>query len=93
MADTLLQVATMKSWNIKHKGHEICVENGWFSGERLIVDGEIQDEHTGFAFRSRLWGKVRNGDGAGEAIKVSLGGWFGISCRIFVDDRLIPSGG
>ena len=82
----------MKIWNIKHKGHEIRVENGWFSGERLIVDGETQDEHKGFAFRSRLWGKIRSGDGAGEIIKVSLGGWFGVACRVFVDDKLIESG-
>jgi hypothetical protein len=82
----------MKTWNIKHKGHEIRVENGWFSGERLIVDGETQDEQKGFGFRSRLWGKIKSGDGAGEPIKVALGGWFVIGCRIFVDDRLIHSG-
>jgi len=82
----------MKTWNINHKGHEIRVENGWFSGERLIVDGETQDEQRGFAFRSRLWGRIKTGDGAGEPIKVSLGGWMGISCRIFVGDILIHSG-
>ena len=91
MAVTL--VPAMKSWSVKHKGHDIRVENGWFSGERLIVDGEVQDEHTGYAVRSRLWGKIQSGDGVGEAIKVSLGGWFVTGCRIFVDDRLVHSGG
>ena len=81
----------MKTWHIKHKGHEICVENGWLSGERLIVDGEMQDEQKGFAFRSRLWGKIRSGDGTGEIIKVTLGGWCGVACRVFVDDKLIQS--
>jgi hypothetical protein len=80
----------MKTWNIKYKGHAIRVENG-VSGERLIVDGELQDEQTGFAVRSRLWGRIRSGDGGGEVVKVSLGGWFGTDCRIFVDDKLIQS--
>ena len=82
----------MKTWNIKHKGHEIRVENGWFSGERLIVDGEIQDARRGFGVRSQLSGRIKTGDGAGELIRVSLGGWFGIGCDIFVDDKLIHSG-
>ncbi len=63
-----------------------------FGAERLIVDGEIQDEQIGFAMRSRLWGKLRNADGTTETIKVSLGGWFGITCRIFIDDKLINIG-
>jgi hypothetical protein len=82
----------MKAWQITHKGHSIRVENGWFSGERLIVDGELQDEHKGFAERSQLSGRIKSGDGAGESIRVSLGGWFLVNCQIFVDDRLIQSG-
>ena len=83
----------MKVWNTTHKGHHIRVENGWFSGERLFVDGEMQDERKGFAFRSQLSGRIRSGEGEGAMIKVSLGGWFVIDCQIFVDDRLIPVGG
>ncbi|HZP61142.1 MAG TPA: hypothetical protein VFB27_12530 [Opitutaceae bacterium] len=82
----------MKTWNIKHKGHEIRVENGWFTGERLIVDGEMQDEHKEFAFCGQLRGKIGSGDGEGEIIKVSLGGWFRIVCRVLVDGRLIQPG-
>lgn len=82
----------MKTWTVKHKGHEISVENRWFAGERLIADGEMQDEQKGFAFRSRLWGKIPGGEGAGETIKVSLGGWFLINCRVFVDDKMVYPG-
>ena len=82
----------MKTWNIKHKGHEIRVENGWFSGERLIVDGETQDGRRGFGVRSQLCGRIRGGNGEGEPIRVSLGGWFTIGCHVFVDDRLIHTG-
>lgn len=82
----------MKIWNTQYKGHQITVQNGWLSGERLIVDGKLQDEQKGFGIRSRLFGKITDGDGAGEIIKVSLGGWFGINCSIFIDDKLIQSG-
>ena len=82
----------MKTFQTSYKDHQVRVENGWLSGERLIVDGETQDEQIGFAMRSRLWGKIRNADGTAECIKVSLGGWFGISCRIFIEDKLVYPG-
>lgn len=82
----------MKTWHLTYKDHSIRVENGWFSGERLIVDGELQDERKGFGFRSQLSGRIKSGAGAGEPIRVSLGGWWVIHCQIFVDDRLIQAG-
>ena len=81
----------MKAWEIAYKDHTIRVENAWFSGERLLVDGELQDEQIGHGSRSRLYGVIRDGDGAGEQIKVSLGAWFSVQCRIFVDHKLVGS--
>ncbi len=79
----------MKAWQVQYKGHDVRVENSWFGGEKLVVDGKIQDVGMGMAMRSRLWGTIKGGEGEGERIKVSLGGWFGIDCRIFIDDELI----
>jgi hypothetical protein len=81
--------AMVKSWDVSYKGHSIRVENSSFGGERLLVDGELQDEHKGFDFRSRLQGCIKTGDGAGDRIKVSLGGLLSIQCRIFVNDTLV----
>ena len=78
----------MKVWQVQYKGHDVRVENR-LRGEKLIVDGKIQDVGMGMAWRSRLWGTIKGGDGAGETIKVSLGAWFGIKCRIFIDDEPI----
>ncbi|MDP8227822.1 MAG: hypothetical protein P9M15_00045 [Candidatus Electryoneaceae bacterium] len=78
----------MKKFEVEYKGHHICVENR-VTGERLIVDDELQDEQIGFSSRSRLYGRIKGGKGEGETIKVSLGGWITIGCRIFVDDKLI----
>jgi hypothetical protein len=83
----------MSTWTTIYKGNRILVENSWFSGERLIVNGILQDEQLGFAFRSRLWGSVRSEGSEIERIKVSLGApTFSVECRIFVDDSLIFSG-
>jgi hypothetical protein len=77
----------MKHWHFKYKGHDIEVRNSWIKGEMLLVDGELQDERTGFGVRSVLMGRIRNGEGQGESIKASLGGWFVIGCIVFIDDR------
>jgi hypothetical protein len=82
----------MKTFQINYKGHQVRVENSLL-GERLVVDSETQDEQRGCALRSRLWGRIRNGDGTTETIKVSLGGWLGTHCCIFIDDKLVHRNG
>ena len=57
-----------------------------------MIDGELQDEQIGCAMRSRLFGRIKNGDASNESVKVSIGGWFTMGCRIFVGDKLIYSG-
>lgn len=77
----------MKKWEIRYQGHTIRVEDG-VRKERLFVDGELQDEFFGSGIRSRLFGTIRDGNGGGKPIRVSLGGW-NRTCRVFVDDRLV----
>jgi len=74
----------MEKWEINHNGNMITVENRT-SGERLYVNGQLQDERVGLNFSSRLWGQLPTG----ESIKVSLGGWWTMQCRIFVDHKQI----
>jgi len=76
----------MKKWELNHSGNVIVVENR-YSGERLYVNGELQDEQVGFASRARLWGQLHTG----ETIKVSLGGYFAVHCKIFIDNKLVLS--
>ena len=76
----------MKKWELNHAGNVIVVENRT-GGERLYVNGELQDELMGLASRSRLWGQLNTG----ETIKVSIGGDFTSHCRIFIDNKLALS--
>lgn len=76
----------MKKWETNYCGNTIVVENRAY-GERLYVNGELQDEQIGFAGRSRLWGQLKTG----EIIKASIGSTFKMHCRIFVNNKLALS--
>ncbi|PIC89346.1 hypothetical protein CSV71_10520 [Sporosarcina sp. P21c] len=71
--------------------HRIQVENRWFTGEKLYVDGELQDENLGLAFRGTLHGKLRNDTNETKSIKVTMGGFFSIHCKIFIENQLISA--
>ena len=62
-----------KTFEVRHKDHHIRVENGWFSGEKLYIDDELQDQNIGLGFRARLTGELKGGKGM---VKVSIGGIF-----------------
>ena len=74
----------MKKWEVNHGESVIVVENR-ASGEKLFVNGQLQDERVGLNMGSRLWGQLPTG----ESIKVSLGGIWTVQCRIFVDNKLV----
>ena len=74
----------MKKFEVDHGGNAIVVENR-VSGEKLFVNGKLQDERVGLSFVARLFGQLPTG----ENIKVSLGGIWTIQCRIFVDNKLV----
>lgn len=78
-----------KAWDIKYKGHNIHIENHWINGERLFVDGELQDEKTSL-FGSTLHGEIKNGEGKGDKVKVEIRStWVAINCKIYVNDVLL----
>lgn len=80
-----------KVFDVTHEGHHIQVVNTWFNGEKLYVDGKLQDENVGLALRATLRGILKDNDQITKNIKVSLGGTFTIKCKIFVDNVLVHS--
>jgi hypothetical protein len=78
-------------WKLKYGSHTIQVEKTW-NGEKLFVDGVLQDEQLGFHRSSRMFGKVMNEEGETEDIKVSIGiHLLKVQCRIFIGERLVYS--
>ena len=77
-----------KTFEVMHDGHHIQVVNSWFTGEKLYVNGQLQDENLGLAVRAVLNGELKSNDDR-KSIKVALGGFFKINCRIFVENSLI----
>lgn len=79
----------MKSiWMATYEGNEIKVENTWFNGERLFVNGKLQDEKMSF-FTADLSGHIARPDGQRVPIKVNIGGFVRVECRLFVNDEKI----
>ncbi len=76
------------TWKGTYKNHEIEVVNTWFNGERLFVDGKLQDERINFS-SANLTGHLISEQNEKLAIKVNIGGIFTISCRVFVDDEKV----
>ena len=79
-----------KTFDVTHEGRHILVENRWFQGEKLYVDGELQDENLGLSFRGDLNGKLKSTDGF-KNIKVAVGGFYKIHCKVFVENEMIYS--
>lgn len=78
-------------WKIRYKLHNIRVEKN-LGSQKLYVDGVLQDEFIGFAFGSRLFGKLKNEDGETEDIKVSIGiHCLESKCLIFIGEKLVYS--
>ncbi len=76
----------MKSiWKVNYQNNEIEVVNTWFNGEKLYVNKQLQDEKLSF-FSSDLTGHLFNLEGQREEIKVNLGGWFTVGCRLFINN-------
>ena len=79
----------MKTWKSKYEGATIEIINS-ATGEKLIVDGQLQDEQIGYAARSRLYGHLRLSNGERRSLKVSIGAEFLIlHCIVFLDDKEI----
>ncbi|MFB4211532.1 hypothetical protein ACE1TH_06380 [Shouchella sp. JSM 1781072] len=49
-----------KTFEINYEDHHILVINTWVSGEKLFIDGELQDENVGLALRGTLNGSLVN---------------------------------
>ncbi|PTL37883.1 hypothetical protein [Alkalicoccus saliphilus] len=82
----------MKTFQTTYKGREIIVENRWFKGEKLYVDGSLQDENRGLSFRSSLYGVLPAENGSEETLKASVGGGLlRVQCSIFAGHKLIYS--
>lgn len=81
-----------KTWTFEYNGHKFLIKNR-INGEKLFIDGELQDEHSGIFIlpvASRLTGQIKSQDGAVEDVKVNLGPKiFTVSCVVFIDNKLV----
>lgn len=72
-----------------YNSQEIRIENSWFGGEKLFVNGELQDETINFWTPSRLTGHlIENGEKLPIKANIYSGG-ISIKCSLFIDDKKV----
>lgn len=78
----------MKSiWTAHYEGNLITVENNWFSGEKLFINGKLQDFKVSYFSPPTLTGHLYNEQGHRLALKVNfLQSFFSVKIILFVDD-------
>lgn len=77
-------------WKSTYNNNSIRVEHSWFEGEKLYVNGRLQDRRIGGLGSARLNGYLADERGERRRLRVSLRRkLFGISCEIFVDNKLV----
>jgi hypothetical protein len=83
-----------KEWIAEHSGHRIRVQNTWFSGARLYIDGECRDTNQQFFAVSgampRLSARLVDSEGQTHVIEVFIKApLFTVKTKICVDGRQI----
>jgi hypothetical protein len=76
-------------WIANYEETEIKITNNWFSGEKLYVNNELQDEQLSFITPSNLTGNLINKQGEKLDIKTNISGFFTVSCRLFIDNKKV----
>ena len=80
----------MKSeWIADYDENVIKVTNSWFSGEKLFVNNELQDEQLSFITPSNMTGSLIDNNGMKLNIKTNISGFFTVSCRLFIDNKKV----
>ncbi len=73
-------------WKTNFKNFEIKVKNTWFNGERLFINDELKDEKFAL-IAAVLKCEITDKDDTVHRVKVHLGGFFSVKCRLFIDDK------
>ncbi|WP_369753484.1 hypothetical protein [Flavobacterium sp. WC2409] len=80
----------MKSeWIANYENEEIKITNNWFTGEKLFINNELQDEQLNFITPSTMTGILTTKKGEKFSVKTNLSGFFKVRCRLFVDNKKI----
>ncbi|WP_367768674.1 hypothetical protein AB3G33_09600 [Flavobacterium sp. WC2421] len=76
-------------WIANYENEEIKITNNWFTGEKLFINNELQDEQLNFITPSAMTGIITTKKGEKLAVKTNISGFFSTSCRLFVDNKKV----
>ena len=70
-------------WKYDYNKNTIVVKND--TDTELYINDQLQDRKSGIRLSVDLTGHLDTG----EKVKASVGGIFGMTCSLFIDDKLI----
>ena len=71
----------MKSeWITKYEETNIKITNNWFSGEKLYINSELQNEQLNFITPTNLSSYLNYKQGQNLYTKTNISGFFTVSC-------------
>ena len=80
----------MKSeWIAKYEETNIKITNHWFSGEKLHINSESQDEQLNFITSTDLSSYLNYKQGQKLDIKTNISGFFTVSGRLFIVNKKV----
>lgn len=82
-----------QQFDVKY-GNNIILINNEYNKEQLYINGNLVDQNERTRWYHWLWSFYQlNGSiddyGKTKKVKVKIGGWKNLNCRIYVDDELI----
>ncbi|MFA9456892.1 hypothetical protein ACERJO_08960 [Halalkalibacter sp. AB-rgal2] len=82
-----------RSWDLTYENHSLHIVNK-YNKEQLFIDGKLVSESTRGQWYS--WGipyqtlkASIEGTNTPIAVKVKLGGWFSLNCKVYINKKLI----
>ena len=80
----------MKSeWIAKYEETNIKITNHWFSGKKLYINSELQNEQLNFITPTNWSGYLNYKQGQKLDNKTNISAFLTVSCRLFIDNKKV----
>ena len=80
----------MKSeWITKYEETNIKITNNWFSGEKLYINSELQNEQLNFITPTNWSSYLNYKQGQNLNIKTNISKFFTVSGRLFIENKKV----
>lgn len=76
-------------WIANYENEEIKITTNWFTGKKLYISNELQDEHFSLFAPSMITGIFTTQKGHKLAVKSNVSGFFKANCDLLIDNKKV----